>query len=133
MSDPVQKLTGGELNAAISNAIVAAFADCTGRGPTMARTSIRDDVVLCVMQHTLTKGERSLAADGKSDFVITMRRTFQETMREQLVGSVERLTGRNVIAFMSDNHIEPDVATETFVLEPSPEGEESSERDSATA
>ena len=40
--------------------IVAAFADYTGRGPTKARTSIRDDVVLCLLQHTLTRGEKSL-------------------------------------------------------------------------
>jgi uncharacterized protein YbcI len=126
MSGPVQKLTGGELNAAISDAVVGAFAEYTGRGPTKARTSIRDDVVLCVLRQTLTKGEASLVRDGRADFVITMRRTYQETMREPLVGLVEELTGRNVIAFMSDNNIDPDIATETFVLEPSVDGAEAS-------
>jgi uncharacterized protein YbcI len=126
MSDPVPKLSGGELNAAISDAVVAAFAEYTGRGPTKARTSIRDDVVLCLLQHTLTKGEKSLVRDGRRDVVINMRRTFQETMRAPLVTAVEELTGRKVIAFLSDNHIDPDIATETFVLEPSPEGDGSS-------
>jgi len=60
MPNPVERLKGGELNAAISDSIVAAFADYTGRGPTKARTSIRDDVVLCLLQHTLTRGEKSL-------------------------------------------------------------------------
>jgi uncharacterized protein YbcI len=105
---------------------VGAFAEYTGRGPTKARTSIRDDVVLCVLRQTLTKGEASLVRDGRGDFVITMRRTFQETMRRPLVGLVEELTGRNVIAFMSDNNIDPDIATETFVLEPSVDGAEAS-------
>jgi uncharacterized protein YbcI len=126
MSTPGQRLTGGALNAAISNAVVADFADYTGRGPTKARTSIRDDVVLCLLQHTLTKGEQSLVRDGRGDVVLTMRRTFQQTMRESLVGGVEQLTGRKVIAFMSDNHIDPDLAAETFVLEPSAESDRGS-------
>jgi uncharacterized protein YbcI len=109
---------------------VAAFAEYTGRGPTKARTSIRDDVVLCLLQHTLTRGEQSLVRDGRSDVVIAMRRTFQETMREPLVNVVEQLTGRKVIAFMSDNHVDPDLATETFVLEPVREGDEGPTPDS---
>src|SRR5689334_14981546 len=39
-------------------------------------------------------------------------------MRPELVAGVEALTGRRVIAFMSDNHVDPDVAVETFVLVP---------------
>ena len=33
---------------------------------------------------------------------------------------IEELTGRKVIGFMSDNHIDPDLAVEVFVLEPLP-------------
>ena len=55
--------------------------------------------------------------DGKEHAVLQMRRTFQGTMRTELIAVVERLTGRKVAAFMSDNHINPDVAVETFVLE----------------
>ena len=39
-------------------------------------------------------------------------------MREDAIASVEQLTGRKVTAFMSANHIEPDLAAELFVLEP---------------
>jgi len=45
-----------------------------------------------------------------------MRRAFQETMREDLVAAVEKLTGRHVEAFLSDNLHEPDVAVEIFLL-----------------
>ena len=48
-----------------------------------------------------------------------IRRCFQITMREDLVNRVEELTGRKVIAFMSDNHIEPDMGVEIFILQPS--------------
>jgi len=34
------------------------------------------------------------------------------------VGAVEKHTGRTVVAFMSDNHIDPDTAIEAFILEP---------------
>jgi hypothetical protein len=34
--------------------------------------------------------------------------------------AVERLTGRQVIAFISGHHIDPDVAAELFILDGSP-------------
>ena len=33
---------------------------------------------------------------------------------------IEELTGRKVVGFMSDNHIDPDLAVEVFVLEAQP-------------
>ena len=49
--------------------------------------------------------------------VLAMRRSFQEAMREDLVAEVERITGRKVTAFMSANHLEPDHAIESYVLD----------------
>ena len=109
--------TTGELSQALSNAIVALMAEYTGRGATQSRTYVHENLIVCVMHDQLTKGERRLVADGKMDFVINMRRAYQDTMREELTAIVERLTGRKVAAFMSDHHIDPDVAVETFVLE----------------
>jgi uncharacterized protein YbcI len=109
----------GQVSAAISNAVVQCIREYTGRGPTKARTIIGKDMVVTRLEDTLTKGERSLADSGKGDMVIDIRRCFQTTMRETLVGRVEELTGRKVIAFMSDNHIEPDMGAEIFILEPS--------------
>jgi uncharacterized protein YbcI len=107
----------GEVNAAISNALVRLHREYLGRGPTKARTSIRDNTVLVLMQDTLTKAEQSLIADGKQDEVLQTRHSFQMTMRSDMVAAVEGITGRKVIAFMSGNHIEPDLACEIFVLE----------------
>jgi uncharacterized protein YbcI len=73
-------------------------------------------VVTVVLQDTLTKGERSLVADGRDEFVLSTRKAFQLTMRHDLVGGIEEILGRPVIAFMSDNHIDPDVCVEVFVL-----------------
>lgn len=115
-----EHLAGGPLNAAISNALVQIQREYMGRGPTKARTSIRDNTVLVLMEDTLTKGERSLVADGKEHEVLDSRGSFQSTMRNDLVAAVEELTGRSVVAFMSSNHVEPDLACEVFVLEPDP-------------
>jgi uncharacterized protein YbcI len=90
----------------------------TGRGPTRARTSIRDDVVVVMLQETMLKAERSLVEAGKADLVAEMRRSFQQTMRADMSAAVEELTGREVIAFMSDSHLEPDYSAEVFVLAP---------------
>jgi uncharacterized protein YbcI len=118
MSAPDQREVSGSLSAAISNAVVRIVHEYTGRGPTKARTSIRDDVVICVLQESLLKAERSLIADDKARLVVEMRRSFQQTMREDLSAAVEMLTERKVIAFMSDSQLEPDYSVEVFVLEP---------------
>jgi uncharacterized protein YbcI len=105
---------------AISNAIVKITRDYTGRGPTKARTHVTGDLVSVIMQDTLTRGERKLAQNGKGDLVREVRRTFQDTMRQEMSSAVEEATGREVVAFMSDNHIDPDVAIEAFVLKAAP-------------
>ncbi len=109
---------GGSKAAAISNHIVRTVSEFTGRGPTKARTYLNDDLVTCVLQDTLTKGERSLVGDSLFDLVLTTRKAYQGTMRIELVSGVEAILGRKVTAFMSDNHIDPDVAVEVFVLAP---------------
>jgi uncharacterized protein YbcI len=108
----------GSKAAAISNHVVRTMSDYTGRGPTRARTHISDDVITVVLQDTLTKGERSLVSDGLDQLVLTTRKAFQSTMREDLVSGIEDILGRRVVAFLSDNHIDPDVAVEIFVMTP---------------
>ena len=108
----------GTVNMAIANAVVRLFREYTGRGATEARASVSGDLVSVLLKDTLTKGERSLVGDGRGETVLSMRREFQRTMREDLVAAVEMLTERRVIAFMSDNHIDPDMAVESFVLAP---------------
>ena len=57
---------GATLHAAISHAIVGLLREYTGRGPTKARTTIRDNVVLVMLEQTLTKGEQSLVNKGRA-------------------------------------------------------------------
>ena len=109
---------GNSLHAAISDAVIRITADYTGRGPTRARTTINGEWIFVTLIDTLTKGERTLASNGRADFVRESRKAFQAMMRDEFVAEVEGLTGRQVIAFLCDNHIEPDVAIEAFQLAP---------------
>lgn len=113
-----ERPTGGSLSAAISSAIVRITAEYIGRGPTKARTSIRDEMIVVLMQDTLTKAEKTLLDAGQGDFVMETRARFQMTMSEAYVSAIEMLTERKVVAFMSANHMEPDMAAEIFITEP---------------
>ena len=106
----------GSKCAAIANHVVRTMSEYTGRGPTKARTHIHDDVVTVLLRDTLTKGERSLVGEDLDGLVLTMRKAFQGTMGQDLIDGVEEILGRKVVAFMSDNHIDPDCAVEVFVL-----------------
>ncbi len=77
-----------------------------------------ENIIVCVMGATLTKGEQSLVQDGKHEVVLHTRRAFQDTMQADAITAVHELTGRRVVAFMSNNHIDPDLAVEVFILEP---------------
>jgi uncharacterized protein YbcI len=123
MASPGTGLTGGALNAAISNAVVKLFSEHVGKGPTKARTIHSGKFVLCVLEDGMTKGERSLLRHGKDDYVLSLRHAFQETMKEELNIAVQALTGRKVSAFMSANCVDPDLAAEVFVLEAPVNGE----------
>jgi uncharacterized protein YbcI len=117
-SSQIEHPVGGELASALSNGIVRLLRDYTGRGPTRARAHLSGDLVSVVLEDTLTKGERSLVQDGEAALVLTARKAYQGTMRADLIALVEETTGRTVRAFLSDNHIDPDVAIESFLLEP---------------
>jgi uncharacterized protein YbcI len=114
-SEPAR--AGGELNSAIANAIVHIYSEYIGRGPTRARAFYRQEVIVVVMEEMLTTGERSLVAGGETESVLDVRKRYQHAMRDQMVHAVEDLTDCKVVAFMSDNNVDPDMTAELFVLD----------------
>src|SRR3954454_9838837 len=117
---PDRPQSDGELAATISKTVVRALARTTGRGPTKAKTTIGENGVFVVLQDSLTVGEQTLTKAGHGRAVLDLRRRWQEVMKADVSLEIEELTGRKVIGFMSDNHIDPDLAVEVFVLEPLP-------------
>ena len=92
------------------------------RGPTRARTTINGTLVVILLEDTLTKGEKTLVAKGHADAVVNMRYRFQQAMADDATSAIEQLTGRRVTAFLSANHIDPDLAAEIFILDQPPTG-----------
>jgi len=101
----------------ISRDAVQILRDYSGRGPTKARTIIGGDVVTVLVADALTKAERTIADGGDAGAVLDHRHAIQTAMSAELVTMVEGHTERKVVAFMSDNHIDPDFGAEIFVLE----------------
>jgi uncharacterized protein YbcI len=107
----------GEVLAGISSGIVGLYREHFGKGPTKAKTYVLDDLVICVLRDGLTTVERTLFAKGKADSVREMRTAFQDAVADKFNAVVEGLTGRRVIAFMSQAHVNPDLAIEVFFLD----------------
>ncbi len=108
----------GEALAAISNGLAHLHMRFYGRGPSRAKAHFVDDLVVCVLWDGFTTVEQTLLERGKGEAVEAFRRTFQSTMEEQFSEVVEAATGRRVRAYMSQIHLDPDIAVEVFMLEP---------------
>ena len=107
----------GALRQQISNAVVALYKQHYGKGPTRCRTYVQPELVVVVLGGGYTASEQTLFEGGRWYEVREARQHWQDTMRARFVETIEGLTARNVRAFMSANHQDPDFAVELFVLE----------------
>jgi uncharacterized protein YbcI len=110
-------LSGGELNAAVTREVIRVQNESHGRGPKKAFSFHNGNVLVTVLEEVLTPAERKLASNGESEAVLRMRSLYQRSMTEDLKKSIEAITGREVVAVMSDNHVDPDMAVEIFILD----------------
>jgi uncharacterized protein YbcI len=102
---------------AISNGIVQILRDHYGRGPMRAKTYVIDDLVVCVLRNGFTAHEQTMVDSGESGRVVEMRHDFQRMMGERYKNLIEELTGRSVVAFLSQAHLEPDITIEVFMVD----------------
>lgn len=111
-------LSGGQLLAAISTNIVGILREHYGRGPMKAKTYALDDIIVVVMRGSgFTPLEQTIMDSGEPQRVIAMREDFQRVMAERYTKMIEELTGRNVVAFLSQAHVEPDITMEVFFID----------------
>jgi uncharacterized protein YbcI len=116
-------LAGGQLLAAISNSIVSILREHYGRGPMKAKTYAIDDLVVVVMRGSgFTPLEQTIMDDDGADRVVAMRHDFQRVMADRYRDTIEELTGRKVVAFLSQAHVEPDITIEIFFVDGPLEG-----------
>ena len=107
----------GEALAAISNGLAQLHMRFYGRGPAKVKTHMAEDLIVCALWDGFTTVERTLLSRGETEAVKAFRRTFQDTMEEHFIEVVEEASGRQVSAYMSQVHVDPDMAVEIFMLE----------------
>jgi DtxR family transcriptional regulator, Mn-dependent transcriptional regulator len=91
-----------------------------GYGTTgMFRTCYIDDLVVVADDIQFTAAEHDLLERGRDDCVRANRIAFQGVIGPLFVSMVERATGRRVLAFSGDVHLEPLFEVAVFRLEPS--------------
>jgi uncharacterized protein YbcI len=113
-------LPGGDSNLTrdISAAMVSLYGEFYGHERTTANTYINDNVVVCILEDILSSTEQELVAAGAGSQVIDGRVAFQASREDDFSAAVERLTKREVVAFMSANQTSPGIACEMFFLAP---------------
>ena len=119
MAAPTDPLTGDALLEAVTDAMVALHERYHHRKPVTARTQLLgDDLLVCVLGGVYTDVEKTLIELQHSTTVQETRSEFQTAMQHKFVDEIERLTGRSVLAFISNSHVGPDLEIELFVLGP---------------
>jgi len=114
-------LSGDALLDAVTDAMVALHQRYHHRKPVTAKTRLLgDDLLVCVMGGVYTDVEKTMIEMQRSTIVQETRSAFQNAMQKRFIDQVERLSGREVLAFISNHHIGPDIEIELFMFAPSP-------------
>jgi uncharacterized protein YbcI len=123
-TDEQQEQTQDERNTSllmeVSNTMVRLYKEQFGRGPTRARSNwAGPDILVCVLEQTLTPAERNLVKMGEHQRLRDTRMFFQYATVREFCEPVEQITGRKVRGFQSSIDTEADgQAVEVFVLHP---------------
>ena len=112
MPAPDTVLTGDALLVAVTDAMVALHKRYYQRKPVTAKTQLLGGVY--------TDVEKTMIELQRTTLVQETRSAFQNAMQQKFISAVERLSGRRVLAFISNHHVGPDIEIELFLLEPSP-------------
>jgi uncharacterized protein YbcI len=119
MSAPEQALTGEELLVAITDAMVGFHQRYYHRKPVSAKTMLLgDDLIACVLGGVYTDVEKTMIEIQRSTLVQETRNAFQNAMQDKFINTVQALSGRRVLAFVSNHHVGPDIEIELFLLLP---------------
>jgi uncharacterized protein YbcI len=112
-------LSGAELLDAVTDAMVGFHQRYYHREPVTAKTLLLgEDLLACVLGGVYTEVEQTMIEIQRSTIVQETRNAFQNTMQDKFISAVERLSGRNVMAFISNHHVGPDMEIELFLLVP---------------
>jgi uncharacterized protein YbcI len=121
MPAPDSALSGDALLAAVTDAMVALHKRYHHRVPVTAKTLLLgDDLLACVLGGVYTDVEMTMIELQRTTIVQETRSAFQNAMQQKFISEIERLSGRDVLAFISNHHVGPDMEIELFLLRPGP-------------
>jgi len=110
--------TKGELEAAISEAMVGFEIDCMGRGPKESRTHIIEDVILVRLKGMLTPAEQQLAKRAEGvELIKKMRSTLIESARDKLAAIISAVSGAKVLDILTDMNTASGERVFVFILD----------------
>ena len=116
ISEP--RRTGRQQLAAISRSMAGLQREHYGRESTTVNAyGIKDMIVVVVRSKHLTPLEKSLVDGGEPERVLALRAEFASVMAGRYTHAVEQVTGRTVVALLSQAHVDPDISVEAFFLD----------------
>ena len=119
MPIPDDALSGDDLLDAVTEAMVGFHERYHHRKPVTAKTTmLGEDLIACVLGGVYTDVEKTMIEIQRSTIVQETRNAFQNAMQDKFIHAVETLTGRKVLAFISNHHVGPDIEIELFFLTP---------------
>jgi uncharacterized protein YbcI len=119
MPAPNTPLTGDALLGAVTDAMVGFHQRYYHREPVTAKTLLLGgELLVCVLGGVYTDVEKTMIELQRTTIVQETRNAFQNAMKDRFIATIERLSGRNVLAFLSNHHVGPDIEIEMFMLTP---------------
>ena len=118
-------LSGEELLDAVTDAMVGFHQRYHHRKPVTAKSlMLGDDLIACVLSGVYTDVEKTMIEIQHGTIVQETRNAFQDAMQDKFINAIQGLSGRHVLAFISNHHVGPDIEIELFFLSPSHLGED---------
>ncbi len=115
-------LTGDELLAAVTEAMVALHERYHYRKPATAKTLLLDGELLAsILEGVYTDVEKTMIELQHTAIVKQTRSAFHTAAQHKFIGAIEQLSGREVLTFISNHHVGPDVEIKLFVLDAPPD------------
>ena len=114
--DAADNRADGAIACEVANQIVGLLRERTGRGPTQAKCAITADLAVVTLADCLTTLETQLAASGNIELVRQVRRATHGGMHPEATAIVEELTQRRVVAYLTAQDDDPDLAILIFYL-----------------
>jgi uncharacterized protein YbcI len=119
VSAPHVAPTGDALLGAVTEAMVGLHERYHHRVPVTAKTLLLGgDLIACVLGGVYTDVEKTMIELQHTTVVQETRSAFQTAMQHKFIAAVEDLSGRDVLAFISNHHVGPDMEIELFMFKP---------------